>query len=92
MLPAVVDLNVIIREGAVFHRTTSGSLIIETRAEGQDLPWVDALRAAGLEVEEVRPIAPRAVDEAPPQSQQRGERTFRRADARHDPLCVRIDA
>ena len=58
VLPAVVDFNVIIREGAVFHRTTSGSLIIETRAEGQDQPWVDALRAAGLEVEEVRPIAP----------------------------------
>ena len=58
VLPAVVDFNVIIREGAVFHRATSGSLIIETRAEGQDQPWVDALRAAGLEVEEVRPIAP----------------------------------
>ncbi len=58
VLPAVVDFNVIICEGAVFHRTTSGSLIIETRAEGQDQPWVDALRAAGLEVEEVRPIAP----------------------------------
>ncbi|MFA9472828.1 MAG: 2-dehydropantoate 2-reductase [Deltaproteobacteria bacterium] len=58
VLPAVVDFNVIICEGAVFHRTTSGSLIIETRAEGQDQPWVDALRAAGLEVEEMRPIAP----------------------------------
>lgn len=58
VLPAVVDFNIIIREGAVFQRTTSGPLIIETRAKGEDRPWVDALRASGMEVEEVRPIAP----------------------------------
>jgi 2-dehydropantoate 2-reductase len=58
VLPAVVSFNVMIEEGAVFHRTTSGPLIIETRPEGQDQAWVDALRASGLEVEEVRPIAP----------------------------------
>jgi len=58
VLPAVVSFNAMIREGAVFHRTTSGPLIIETRPEGQDRPWVDALRASGMEVEEVRPIAP----------------------------------
>jgi len=58
VLPAVVSFNVMMREDAVFHRTTSGPLIIETRPEGQDGPWVDALRASGLEVEEVRPIAP----------------------------------
>jgi 2-dehydropantoate 2-reductase len=58
VLPAVVSFNAMIREGAVFHRTTSGPLIIETRPDGQDRPWVDALRASGMEVEEVRPIAP----------------------------------
>ena len=58
VLPAVVSFNVMIEDGAVFHRTTSGPLIIEPRPEGQDQPWVDALRASGLEVEEVRPIAP----------------------------------
>lgn len=58
VVPAVVSFNVIIRDGAVFQRTTSGPLIIETRPEGQDRPWVDALRAAGVEVEEVRPLAP----------------------------------
>jgi 2-dehydropantoate 2-reductase len=58
VLPAVVSFNVIMHEGAVFHRTTSGPLIIETRPEGQDRPWVDALRASGIEVDEVRPIAP----------------------------------
>lgn len=58
VLPAVVSFNAILREGAVFHRTTSGPLIIETRPEGQDRPWVDVLRASGIEVEEVRPIAP----------------------------------
>jgi 2-dehydropantoate 2-reductase len=57
VLPAVVDFNVIIRDGAVFQRTTSGPLVIETRADGQDGPWVEALRASGIEVEEVRPIA-----------------------------------
>lgn len=58
VLPAVVDFNIIVGEGAVFHRTTSGPLIIETRRGDQDRPWVDALRASELEVEEVRPIAP----------------------------------
>jgi len=58
VLPAVVSFNVIVHEGAVFHRTTSGPLIIETRPEGQDRAWVDALRASGIEFEEVRPIAP----------------------------------
>jgi len=58
VLPAVVSFNVIMREGAVFHRTTSGPLVIETRPEGQDRRWVDALRASGMEVEEARPIAP----------------------------------
>ncbi|UCF47251.1 MAG: 2-dehydropantoate 2-reductase, partial [Myxococcales bacterium] len=58
VLAAVVDFNIIVGEGAVFHRTTSGPLIIETRRGGQDRPWVDALRASELEVEEVRPIAP----------------------------------
>ena len=58
VLPAVVSFNVLLRGGAVFHRTTSGPLIIETRPDGQDRPWVDALRASGIDVEEVRPIAP----------------------------------
>jgi len=58
VLPAVVSFNAILREGAVFHRTMSGPLIIETRPNGQDRPWIDALRASGMEVEEVRPIAP----------------------------------
>ena len=58
VLPAVVTFNVMKQDVAVFHRTTSGPLIIETRAEGQDRAWVDALRASGIEVQEVRPIAP----------------------------------
>jgi 2-dehydropantoate 2-reductase len=58
VLPAVVGFNVIIRDGAVFQRALSGPLVIETRPGGQDRPWVDALRAAGLDIEEVRPIAP----------------------------------
>jgi 2-dehydropantoate 2-reductase len=58
VLPAVVGFNVIIRDGPVFQRAMSGPLIIETRPEGQDRAWVDVLRAAGLDVEEVRPIAP----------------------------------
>ncbi len=57
-LPAVVSFNVILRDGATFHLTTSGPLMIETRASGVDQPWVDALRAAGLEVDEVRPLDP----------------------------------
>ncbi len=58
VLPAVVGFNVVIRDGAVFQRALSGPLIIETRPEGQDQGWVDALGDAGLDVEEVRPIAP----------------------------------
>jgi 2-dehydropantoate 2-reductase len=58
VLPAVVGFNVIIRDGAVFQRALSGPLTIETRPDGQDRSWVDALRAARLDVEEVRPIAP----------------------------------
>ena len=58
VLPAVVGFNVIIRDGAVFQRALSGPLIIETRPEGQDQALVNALRAAGIEVEEVQPIAP----------------------------------
>lgn len=58
VLPAVVGFNVIIRDGAVFQRALSGPLIIETRPEGQDRALVNALRAAGIDAEEVRPIAP----------------------------------
>jgi 2-dehydropantoate 2-reductase len=58
VLPAVVGFNVIVRDGPVLQRALSGSLTIETRPEGQDGAWVDALRAAGFDVEEVRPIAP----------------------------------
>jgi len=58
VLPAVVGFNVVIRDGAVFQRALSGPLIIETRPEGEDQEWVDALRDAGLDIEEVRPIAP----------------------------------
>jgi len=58
VLSAVVSFNVIMHEDAVFQRTTSGPLIIETRPEGRDQAWVDALRASGIEVVEVRPIGP----------------------------------
>ncbi len=58
VLPAVVGFNVIVRDSTVFQRALSGPLIIETRPEGQDRAWVDALTAAGVDVEELRPIAP----------------------------------
>jgi 2-dehydropantoate 2-reductase len=52
----VVGFNVVLREGATLHHTTTGPLVLETRPE--DHPWVDALRSAGLDVEELDPIAP----------------------------------
>lgn len=58
VVDAIVDFNVIMRDHAVFQRTTSGPLTIETKREPKHRPWVNALRAAGLEVVEVDPIGP----------------------------------
>lgn len=56
VVDAIVDFNVIMRDHAVFQRTTSGPLTVETKSEPQHQVWVDALRAAGLEVVEVDAI------------------------------------
>ena len=58
VVPAVVSFNVIVRDEATFHLTTDGPLMVETRPGGEDQAWVDALRAADLEIDEVRPLEP----------------------------------
>ena len=58
VIDAIVDFNVIMRDQAVFQRTTSGPLTVQTKHEPQHRVWVDALRAAGLEVVEVDSIEP----------------------------------
>ena len=58
VVPAIVTFNVVIRDHAVFHQTTSGPLIFETGSDPGDEAWVHAVRSTGLEVEEIIPIAP----------------------------------
>ena len=58
VVDAIVDFNVIMREPAIFQRTTNGPLTVETKGEPKHQPWVNALRAAGFEVVEVEPIGP----------------------------------
>lgn len=57
VVPAIVTFNVVMRDCAVFHQTTSGPLIFETGSDARDEAWVRALRSTGLEVEEIIPIA-----------------------------------
>lgn len=56
VVAGVVGFNVVRRDGAVFHHTTTGSIVVESGAS--DRTWVTALRAADIEVEERNPIAP----------------------------------
>jgi len=58
VVDAIVDFNVIMRDHAIFQRTTSGPLTVETKHGAEHQLWVDALRAAGLEVVEVDAIGP----------------------------------
>jgi 2-dehydropantoate 2-reductase len=54
VLPTVVGFNVVARGGGVFHRATSGPLMIEAGDDG----LVGALAAAGLDVEVRADLAP----------------------------------
>jgi 2-dehydropantoate 2-reductase len=56
VVAGVVGFNVVRRDGAVFHHTTTGPIVLESRPA--DAAWVAALRAAGITVEERVPIAP----------------------------------
>ncbi|MGB5349032.1 MAG: 2-dehydropantoate 2-reductase [Polyangiales bacterium] len=58
VVDAIVDFNVIMRDHAVFQRTTSGPLTVETKHGARHQLWVNALRVAGLEVVEVDAIEP----------------------------------
>ena len=58
VVDAIVDFNVIMRDHAVFQRTTSGPLSVETKREPKHQHWVNALRTAGFEVAQVDPIGP----------------------------------
>lgn len=54
----VVSFNVVSAGGGLFHRATSGPLILETAGEPRAGGFVRALRAAGLDVEERANLAP----------------------------------
>lgn len=56
VVAGVVGFNVVMRANAIFHRTTTGPLVVESRPE--DTPWISALRGADIDVEELDPIAP----------------------------------
>lgn len=56
VVAGVVGFNVVPHEGATLHHTTTGPLVLETGPA--DHRWVGALRRAGLDVEELDPIAP----------------------------------
>jgi 2-dehydropantoate 2-reductase len=54
----VVSFNVVSRGGGMFHRATSGPLILETQDDRRAGAFVRALRASGLDVEERTNLAP----------------------------------
>ncbi|MGB5811272.1 MAG: 2-dehydropantoate 2-reductase [Polyangiales bacterium] len=58
VVAAIVTFNVVMRDGAVFHHTTSGPLVVETGSDARDRPWVEALRGSRIEIQEEEPIAP----------------------------------
>lgn len=58
VVAAIVTFNVVMLDGAVFHQTTDGPLIVETKNRAVDRPWVEAFRNAQVEVQEEDPIAP----------------------------------
>ncbi|MGD8606937.1 MAG: 2-dehydropantoate 2-reductase [Myxococcales bacterium] len=58
VVAGVVGFNVVMHEGPVIHHTTTGALIVETGHDLRDSEWVQALRSAGIEVQEVEDIAP----------------------------------
>jgi len=58
VVAAVVSFNVMMRDAGVFHYTAGGPLIVGAGSDPRDAPWLDALRSAGIEMQEVEPIAP----------------------------------
>lgn len=58
IVPAVVGFNVVAQQNVVFHLTATGPLVVETKNSSSDRAWVNALRTAGIEIEEVDDIAP----------------------------------
>jgi 2-dehydropantoate 2-reductase len=58
VIAGVVSFNVVSRGGGMFHRATSGPLILETEGDRRGSELVRALRAANLDVEERANLAP----------------------------------
>lgn len=58
VIAAIVTFNVVMLEHALFHHTTSGPLVLETKNSLEDRPWVDAFVRANVEVQEEELIAP----------------------------------
>jgi 2-dehydropantoate 2-reductase len=58
VIAGVVSFNVVSRGGGLFHRATSGPLILETEGDSRAGGLVRSLRKAGLEVEERSNLAP----------------------------------
>ncbi|MEM7136963.1 MAG: 2-dehydropantoate 2-reductase [Myxococcota bacterium] len=58
VVAAIVTFNVVMLDGGLFHHTTSGPLVLETRDMPEHQGWVDAFRAADVEIQEEDPIAP----------------------------------
>jgi len=55
VVAGIVGFNVVMHDRAVFKQSFTGPLVVEAQPNE---PWVEALRAAGLEVQTVRPIGP----------------------------------
>ncbi|MEM7436930.1 MAG: 2-dehydropantoate 2-reductase [Myxococcota bacterium] len=58
VVAAIVTFNVVMLDGGLFHHTTSGPLVVETRDKPEHQGWVNAFRAAKVEIQEEDPIAP----------------------------------
>ncbi len=58
VVASVVGFNVVMQDGGIMRQTTTGPLVLETKSTPDDHRWVHALRASGIEVEEVDDIAP----------------------------------
>lgn len=58
VVAAVVGFNVVMQDHTAFDLTATGPLVVETHDGSSNRTWIDLLRAAGIEVEEVEDIAP----------------------------------
>lgn len=58
VVAGIVNFNVVVHDESIFQQSTDGALIVEATDAMSTPRWIEALRAAGLDVREVDAIGP----------------------------------